>query len=239
MNGTDEVHSNCEYPAEYKGPKPIEEQIIALAEIFGLDPSHAFEYVKNLPKLPDGAEGWFAIPSVDALAAKHFPEVIDPAAKHCRAVQLVHTKIPDSRLFYDYRDGQITQEQLRVHSRTAHAMDFIAERQSGHEIMIVAAQLGMRHRGRSIRLARGVFVDSEFGLGSLAVCSIVLTHPNRLVHTDELHMDCPGDEFSSRADDDFSSAPWISFIRGQVVLGAYFVDRPRSYIGSVSGFLSP
>src|SRR3989344_4673510 len=66
----EEVRSNYKYPKEYKGPKPILDQIKAIAKIFDLDPSHAIEFAKNLPALPDGAEGWFAIPSVDALANK-------------------------------------------------------------------------------------------------------------------------------------------------------------------------
>src|SRR3990167_7425135 len=126
----EEVRSSYTYPKEYKGPKPIANQIKALAKIFDLDPSHA-------------------------------------------------TKFADSQSFYNYREGQITPAQLRVHARTAHALDLIAETQKG-DILIVAAQLGMRHRGKSVRRAREVFVGSEFGLGSLAVGSIVLTHPERL-----------------------------------------------------------
>ncbi len=233
----EEVRSNYTYPKEYKGPKPINDQIKAIAKIFGLDPSHALEFAKTLPELPNGAEGWFAIPSVDALAAKHFPEVTDPIQKYCQVVQIVHTKIADSRSFYNYREGQITPAQLRVHARTAHALDLIAETQKG-DILIVAAQLGMRHRGKSVRRAREVFVANEFGLGSLAVGSIVLTHPERLVRWEELDMDCSGDEFSPEADGDFSKSPCFSFSGGKVEFDTRFVDYPDDRFGSVSGFLS-
>ena len=233
----EEVRSNYTYPKEYKGPKPINDQIKAIAKIFGLDPSHALEFAKTLPELPNGAEGWFAIPSVDALAAKHFPEVTDPIQKYCQAVHLVHTKIADSRSFYNYREGQITPAQLRVHARTAHALDLIAETQKG-DILIVAAQLGMRHRGKSVRRAREVFVANEFGLGSLAVGSIVLTHPERLVRWEELDMDCSGDEFSPGADGDFSKSPYFLFSVGEVEFDTIFVDYPGVLFGSVSGFLS-
>ncbi len=233
----EEVRSSYTYPKEYKGPKPINDQIKAIAKIFGLDPSHALEFAKTLPELPNGAEGWFAIPSVDALAAKHFPEVTDPIQKYCQAVQLVHAKIADSpRSFYNYREGQITPAQLRVHARTAHALDLIAETQKG-DILIVAAQLGMRHRGKSVRRAREVFVANEFGLGSLAVGFIVLTHPERLVRWEELDMDCSGDEFSPEAGGGFSKSPYFLFGDGGVRFDAYFVDRRNAYFGSVSGFL--
>src|SRR5262245_20790303 len=64
----EEVRSSYMYPKEYKGPKPIADQIKAVATIFGLDPTQALEYAKNLPALPEGAEGCFAVPSVDAIA---------------------------------------------------------------------------------------------------------------------------------------------------------------------------
>src|SRR3989338_9381026 len=114
----EEVRSSYAYPKEYKGPKPIIDKIKEIAKIFDLDPSHAIEFVKNLPALPEGAEGWFAIPSVDPLAKKHFPEVTDPVQKYCQAVQLVHAKIAASRSFYNYRDGQLGADHLRQHRKT-------------------------------------------------------------------------------------------------------------------------
>jgi len=204
--------------------------------VYNKSKRHALKFVKNLPAIPDGAEGWFAIPSVDALAKKHFPEVTDPAEKYCQTVQLVHTKIAASRSFYNYREGQITPAQLRAHARTAHALDLIAETQKG-DILIVAAQLGMRHRGKSVRRACEVFVANEFGLGSLAVGSIVLTHPERLVRWEELDMDCSGDEFSPEAGGDFSKSPCFRFSGGRAEFDTYFVGIPYGSLGSVSGFL--
>ena len=232
----EEVSSNYAYPKEYKGPKSIEEQIKALAEILNLDPTSTLEYAKNLPELPEGAEGWFAIPSVSALAKKHFPEVTDPAEQYCRAVQLIHQKIADSRSFYNYRDGQITTDRLRVHARTAHALDQIVETQSG-DILIVAAQFGMRHCGKSVRRAREVFVANEFGLGSLAVGSMLLTHPEREVQREQLHMDCAGDDFAPDADGQFSDAPIFYFVDGEVWFGTGLVSSTYDLYGSVSAFV--
>ncbi len=232
----EEVSSSYTYPKEYIGPKPIKEQVIAIATIFDLDPTQAPKFAKDLPKLSDGAEGWFAIPSVYAIAKKHFPEVIDPGEKYCRSVQFVQEKISGSRKFYNYRDGKITSNHLRVHARTAHALDLIAENQPG-DILIIAAQLGMSHRGRSVRRAREVFVENEFGLGSLAVGSIVLTHPERLIRWEKLDMDCPGDEFSPVADGDFSGAPVFGFDDGGVGFVTSGVDFAGGRYGSASGFV--
>lgn len=244
----DEVSSNRTYPKEHKGPKPIADQIKALAKIFDLDPSQALEFAKNLPALPDGAEGWFAILSVDALAKKHFPEVKGPGEKYCQAVLLVCAKIAASRRsFHNYHKEEITPVQLRVHTRTAHALYLIAKTQPG-DIQIVAAQLGMRHRGKSVRRAREVFVGShrspeallpgdEFGLGSLAVGSILLTHPERLVQWEQLHIDCAGDEFAPIAGGGFSFVTVFRFEGGGVEFCAFWSVATFGQCGSASAFV--
>jgi hypothetical protein len=233
----EEIPSSYRYPLEYRGPKPVREQIDTLAWIFGLNPADAVRYAETvLPTLtlPEGAEGWFAIPSVDALANCFFPEVTDPAERYCLAVTLVHQKIATSRSFHNYREGQITKNHLRQSARTLAALDVIAKTQKG-DILIVAAQLGMRHRGKSTRRARETFTSKEFGLGALAVGSILLTHPERLVRFAELDMDCPGDEFALTAED-FCSAV-SSFFGGKVRFCANSANKPNDDFGSVSGFL--
>lgn len=126
---------------------------------------------------------------------------------------------------------------MRVHACTTHALDLVAENQPG-DILVIAAQLGMSHRGRSVRRAREVFVENEFGLGSLAVGSIILTHPERLVRYEELDMDCSGDEFAPAADGDFSYAPVFGFNGGNKgEFLAYRVDYAIDRYGSASGFV--
>jgi len=232
----EEVRSNYGYPKQYKGSKPIAEQIMALNMILGLDPASALEYAKNLPQVPNGAEKWFAVPSVPALAAKHFPEVTDPAEQYCRAVQLIHEKLAASRTFHNYREGEITADRFRMTAKTAEAMDRIMAEQKG-DILIIAAQLGMRHCGRSVRCAREVFVTNEFGLGSLAVGSILLTHPEREVEWEQLHMDCPGDEFSPKAAGKFSYAPCFHFHVDLLKFDTSGVSNAHEHYGSASALL--
>ena len=227
----EEVRSSWTYSKEYKGPKPIGNQIKDLAKIFDLNPAAALEYAKNLPELPEGAEGWFAIPSVDALSRRYFPEVTDPVKKYCRAIQ----KVAALQLSY-YRNEDITPAHLRLSDHTTAALDQLAETQKG-DIMIIAAQLGMRHRGRSTRRAREVFVINEFGLGSLIVGSIILTHPERLIHFQQLNIDCPGDEFSPNADGQFNQATYFASLGDWISLST--ADSACAYdrFGSASGFL--
>ncbi|TSC94061.1 MAG: Uncharacterized protein CEN87_657 [Parcubacteria group bacterium Licking1014_1] len=230
----EEVESTWIYPKEYKGSKPIEEQIKALALICDgkVDPSYALAFAKNLPDMKsfvpaDALEytGWFAIMSPPT----------DPE-KYCGAVQLLHGKIAASRRFYNYREGQIDKAHLRVHPRTVQMTKLLAEQQQG-EILIIAAQLGLRHRGRSTRRAREVFVQNEFGLTSAMGCSIALTHPERFVRYEELDIDLPGDEFDPDGGASFGRAPCLDCGGGEVRFGAEGVDRPSLCSGSASGFV--
>lgn len=233
----EEVHSNYAYPPEYRGLKPIEKQVDILAKIFSLSLGRTIEFIeKVLPTLvlPEWAEGWGAFPSIEAVAARFFPEIKDPVERYCRATNLVLEKIGSSRKFYNYRKKEITPGHFREHARTAHALSLITEKQKG-DILIFPFQFGKRHAGRSVRRAREVFEPIEFGLGAFHTGSQILVHPERLVCYEELDMDCPGDEFSSGADGDFSGAPSFGFDDGGVKFGMSSVDIAYDLYGSVSG----
>lgn len=231
----EEVDSTTEYPPEYKGPKPIEEQILRLAQMFGLDPQPALRYIQTLSGWSAGAEGYFAIMS-DAALAKLFPGIEDAAERYCKGTDLVTSKVEEQRPFRHYFQSRVIPEHLRQVKRTIEKTAIIAEQQPG-DIWVIAVQLGMRYRGKSVRLVRELFAANEFGLGGLAVGCIVLTHGERLVHWEQLHMDCPGDEFGPEAGNVFSRASVWRFGGGEVKFDAYDVTDPRGHYGSVSGFV--
>lgn len=239
----EEVLSDFTYPKEYDDPKPIEDQVLTLTGglstfLCRLDPTHALEYAKNLPELPGGAKGWFAILS-DTGLKKLFSHITDSAERYCAGVRFVHERLKANRRFHNYRNGQIWPNNLRVHTRTAHMLDLIAENQPG-DILIVAGQLGMRHSGRSVHRARKCFNFKEFGLGSLAVGSILLTHPNLLVHLEELGIDCPGDEFDDPNADGgcFARSPLFRFDDGELVFGTRRNSLASEGYGSGTAFVS-
>ncbi len=232
----EEVRSNWEYPPEYQGPKPIEEQIIMIAKFFGLDATQALEYAKHLPELPEGAEGWFAVPSPFAVAQKLLPAVEGFAAQNSELTNMAHGKIGETRKYQNYRAGQITPQRLRMQPRTFEAIRQIAEQQPG-DILIIAAQFGRRHRGRSVRRAREVFRSNEFGFGWFFGLCMTLTHPERFVRWEQLHADFPGDDFDPAAGGTFGDAPYVGFNDGQLKSGAHWTDRAHDSYGSVSGFL--
>ena len=224
----EEVSSNSKYPKGYKGPKPISEQIEVLAKIFGLSLGLASKFVeKTLPTLtlPDGAEGWFAIPRWEKLGSSYG-----------EAVDKVLTMIASKRKFYSYREGQFTPDRFRLNARTAHALDLLAEQQKG-DILIVGGQFGKRHAGKSVRRAREVMVGPEFGAHTVAAGSILLTHPERLVSHEDLWFDVPGDEFDPGAGGSFDFAPFFVFLDGRVKFDSFWVYFPYEHYGSVSLFL--
>jgi hypothetical protein len=230
------VSSNYTYPKEYKGPKPIAEQVKTIATMFGLDPTQALEFAKNLPTLPEGAEGWFAIPKVSMVATKQFPAITDKAEQYCEAVKLVHTKLADGRSFYNYRNGEIVPSKLRQHARTVDFLEHLEVEQQG-DILIIAVQYGMRHRGKSVRRARETFASNEFGLGAFAIGCMALIHPERYVRWEELDTDCAGDEFAPLAVGDFSESPIFYFNDGWLRFRTHDVSHARAYYGSVSAFV--
>lgn len=225
----EEIETSYTYPNGY-AVKDIAEQVALLVQIFPqLNAEATFRFLKEtLPnlELPKLAEGWFAIPRWQKLASSYGD-----------ALKLVLAKIGESRRFYDYLEGRFDTNRLRQHARTVAMMEKIESAQPG-DILIIPAQFGKRHAGRSVRRAREVVVSNEFLLGSVANGSMLLTHPPRLQVWEQLHVDCGGDERSPGADGQFDSAPYFSFDDGKVEFSNYWVSGPSLRFGSSSGFVS-
>lgn len=220
----EEVASNYVYPSGYK-VRGITEQTNRLRELFsGIGTANEKLAEQSLPP---HAEGWFAIPRWEKIAPTYNA-----------AVEKVLALVAASRKFYNYRKGQLGPDHLRQRARKVKMLQTLGEQQKDHDILVVPTQFGLRHRGRSVRRAREVFVANEFGLGAYEVGIMLLTHPDRLVHVDNLWIDCPGDEYH---DPDvvrpFSFAPRFHFCDGRLGFGGYWVDRAHDGYGSASGFL--
>src|SRR3989344_6800899 len=200
---SEEVQSNYGYPSGY-AVKPVYEQLVALAKHFnGLNTSEVLAYSKELPALPVGAENWFAVPRWEKVASSYN-----------EAVDKVLDMIGKTRNFHNYRNGALGPKYMRLSERTAVALQMIGDKQKG-DFLLIPAQFGLTHRGRSVRRVRVVYAPHEFGLGSFITGCMILSHPERLVQQDRLHIDCPSDEYSPDADGDFSRAPTFRFYGGE------------------------
>lgn len=223
----EELKSNYGYLSGYKKPKGITEQVSVLRQLFPcLGNANEKLAEREVPKNAD--TGWFAIPKWQSLAPTYG-----------EAVELVLNKLKETRssAFYNYREGELGPLQLRQQALTASVFQKLAEEQNGFDILVVAAQFGLYHRGRSVRRVREIYTPNEFGLGAFAIGIMLLTHPERLAHYDDLWIDCAGDEFAPGAGGRFWGAPVFRFDGGGLEFGTVDVSDAREYYGSVSGFL--
>lgn len=224
----EEVESNYGYLSGYK-PKGITEQTNILRQLF---PGVGFADEKLAERpVPANAEGWFAIPKWQTIAPTYG-----------EAVEKVLAKISETRRgkFKNWRGGGLGPDRLKQSARTEQMFQTLGDEQKDHDILVVAAQFGLRHRGRSARRAREVMQINEVGLGAFAVGIMLLTHPERLMNYDDLYVDCAGDEYAPEADGFFSRAP-IFFFDGDRVERVEFdtgwLDDACDGCGSASAFL--
>lgn len=187
------------YPKEYAGPRPIHEQVLILNERFGLPKEKTLSFLNGefrKLKLPEGAEGWFAIVSPAILESRL---LASPSDSYELLTNFTLDEIGRTRSFFNVKSGELTRSKFRMHEHTAIALGDILEHQDGSEILIVPAQLGKRHHGLSVDAVRERFFtsESEFGMPSFAAACIAITHPERFVTQEEIDMKLPGDEFSS------------------------------------------
>ena len=221
----EEISSTYGYPKGYQ-VRPIAEQVARLKELFPELNGANLEIAKG--ELPEGAEGWFAIPRWDKLG-KSYAEAFEQ-----RIIPALAFAFPK---FYNYRVGEVSAKYLRQHQRTIEMYERLATEQEEYDILIVPAQFGLRHRGHSVCRAREMFVANEFGLGAFAVGCMLLANPGRLVRWEQLHIDCGGDEYDWSTGGDWACCPCFYFLGGRVRFYARGVDVALQDFGSASGFL--
>ena len=224
-----EVKSNYGYLSGYRQPNPISQQIALLAELFSEVHLGAAKLELANMEVNSLAEGWFAIPDWHIVAPTY-----------SQAVQKILDLIKKTRgRLYNYREGQIDERHLRESKRSQRAWDMIRSSQPNCGILLVQAQFGLRHAGKSdLRALETMPYSYEFGLGAYANGVMILTHQNRLANYNDLWIDCAGDEFSDEGVGVFERAPLWGFSDGRVGFGAIGVGSSNGYYGSSSGFLA-
>ena len=219
----EEVGSNRVYPPTYR-VRPIEAQVTELRKLF---PSlgDCMEKMARKP-VPEGAEAWFAIPRWQALASTY-----NEATELLLGVLATRRKVSNRVL------GRLGPTYLRQGERSKLAEKILADQQVGCDILVVAAQAGLLHRGCSARRTREAMAGNEFGLGVFAFGCMLLTHPERLSTGDTLMIDCGGDEYSVRGDYSFDRVPLFDYDIAGIEFSAFYEDRARNLWGTPTGFL--
>lgn len=222
----EEVALKYGYMSGYRKPKGITEQTNILRQLLpGI--GYADEKIAQQP-LPVNAEGWFAIPKWQSVD-KTYEEAL------LKVMSLIKKQRKGN--FYNYCKGRFGVQYLRQHKRTVKKLETLAGQQKGYDILVVAAQFGLRHGGRSVRRTREVFTANEFGLGAFEIGCMLLTHPERLQNNNDLWIDCPGNEHAPNAVGVFSLAPCFYFSSGKVRFDTFWFDYANEFCGSPSGFL--
>jgi hypothetical protein len=219
----EQVGSNRTYPPTYR-ERPVEAQVTELKKCFPMLGS-CMEKLARKPPL-EGAEAWFAIPRWQAVASSY-----NDAVK--MALEILATR----RKFQNRVIGRLGPTFLRQSERSMLAEKILADQQQGQDILVLAAQFGMLHRGCSARRARVAMAGNEFGLGTFAVACMLMTHPERLSAEDTLMIDCGGDEYSVRGDITFDRVPLFDYDIAGIEFSIFYEDRSRNLWGTPSGFL--
>lgn len=219
----EEVDSDRGYPSTYC-VRPVEAQVTELKKAFPALGA-CKEKLGRIP-LPDGPEAWFAIPRWEAVAPTYnaaVEKILDVLAKKRRLSNRIA--------------GRLGKEYLRQTERSRLAETILADQQQGCDILVVAAQAGLLHRGSSARRTRASLAGNEFCLGVFAIASILLTHSERLSAGDSLMIDCGGDEYSPGADRSFDRVPLFDFDMAGIEFSIFYQDRARNLWGTPTGFL--
>lgn len=227
----EEMESSFGYFPGYK-PGGIVAQVNMLRELFpeiGYANQDLLAQVeKGQVAIPTGAEGWFAIP--------HWSKVASTYQEALEKVLVLLAKAYGDR-FQNYRSGQLGSQHLRETPTKALAMERLQQCQNA-DIILVPAQFGLRHRGRSVRRASAVMAGNEYGLGAYEIGIMLLTHPDRLKHFNDLRINCAGDEYSPDVGHDFWFALIFSFHVDGLEFDYYHLGRTVDHEGSASGFVS-
>jgi hypothetical protein len=219
----EQVSSTRVYPPTYR-VRPVEAQVTLLKSVF---PSLGSCLEKLARKsLVEGAEAWFAIPRWQALAPTYN-----------QAVEMMLGVLASKRKVSNRIIGKLGDTFLRQSERSKLAEKILAEQQGGNDILVLAAQAGMLHRGCSARRTRVALAGNEFSLGVFAFGCMLLTHPERLSAADTLMIDCSGDEYSVRGDYQFDRVPLFDYDIGGIEFSVFYEDRARNLWGTPTGFL--
>ena len=221
----EEVPSEKTYGAGYR-VKPIPGQVTLLREAFPELKEARCNEIMSRYDLPDGAEAWFAIPRWQALAPTY-----------TEAIERVFAVLANRRRFENRICGKMSAEYLRESDRAAQAWNLIGNSQEGANILVIPAQAGLRHRGRSARRAAAMMDSNEFGLGAFATAILILLHPERMSGGETLMIDASGDEYALLGNGEYTRVPLFDFGISGLEFSIFYRERARPMWGTPSAFV--
>ncbi len=224
----EEVHSTHGYNTGYNHPRSIERQLELLKEYF---PDIQFEPLPEMGvRKPLDVEGLFLIPRWRLFGRTYGA-----------AVERVFQRLKKERngFFKNMCHKELDSKRLRQSKLTRDRMRALAEQQNHPKTLLLPAQFGVRHEGRSARRARVRFAENEFGVGVFATAIMLLLHSDRMGSQYDLSIMCVGDEYNRARGRRFEGVPMFRFDHETGVLE--FTDGSASLAlsesSSVTAFL--
>ena len=226
------VKTEKRYPEEYK-VKDIKEQIDVIAGVFQLNPTNAKSFIKKLPEYPpiERAEGWFALAKSESVVKN---SSLNPSQVQYEAIKII---LQILNICDNCRGHTLPEGNFKQSKKTLRFLSKIKEEQEG-DIIIIPAQHGLKHQGKSNARTRETLLENEFGLGGFHVGCMRITHPER--HKKGcLNTDCPGDRISYFKNTSFTEALSWGFSLNEEIICNIFKDIADEYSGPVTGFYFP
>lgn len=163
-----------------------------------------------------------------------FPHWSTVDTTYSGAVVKVLAAIKESRPFYNYRDGELDEQHLRERPEKIAGINQCTSK----GIVTIDVQLGHKWKGVSVEQVRKLYTEGEYGLGAYEVGCILLASPELIQSSDDLFLDCPGDEFdNSYSDVRFGHAPVLYWHDGRLEFGAPQFGVADGRFGSASFFV--
>ena len=226
MYTDEEVPSTFGYGSDHK-LAPLAEQMAIAQKIF--PQLESFEESAAAKELQLGAEGKFLIARWQNIAPTYN-----------EAVEVILAKLSEQRGGRFKNEGRdlLGYDLLRQTTKKTEMFQKLGDEQKGHNVLVVDAQFGLRHRGKSVRRARVVMETNEVGLGAFELGFMLLTHPDRLQSGVALWIHAIGDESTPGADGVFSHAPFFYFHYAYLKFSMGRVNVPHNFYSSASAFMA-
>ena len=160
--------------------------------------------------VPQGFDGMALVPKLSALA--RIFGVDDPyGSGYGELLEKVLDIIGGKRSFYNYRNGVLGSNYLRLHDEVRSKLEALESEADG-DVLVVPISFGNLFAGYSARNARHTALGKgQLPLGSVQVACLLLSMSERLVSYDDLWIDCPADEYNDDADGEWSYSPCFDF----------------------------
>ncbi|MCH8821006.1 hypothetical protein IID23_00605, partial [Patescibacteria group bacterium] len=157
------TESSYVYPEDYPF-KPAFGKLLALSLPFpDLDGSKVDILSTELSRqTPLGTEELLVCPKPSLIAGNYHEALVN-----------VLELLGKTRNLKNQREGWLNSPFMELSEKTAEAIAKL-ERKTAGDYLVIPVQMGMRHRGRSVRRARECFIHNEFGLGPYEVVCYLL-----------------------------------------------------------------